>query len=148
MVSSPDENIKVVCMMLRLQHGRVLWKSPGRHLVSAFLDLKFPYLNHAGGKIQLMAAQHFISYIYYRIRPNYHTYPYKRTVKWFCSFQIIACVLFVYTFLKAYVVGTHLNCINLLMQFKWVPTTYMYAFRKKNQNHPPKPTKHHVSTIK
>ena len=27
-------------------------------------------------------------------------------------------------FIKAYVVGTHLNCINKLMQFKWVPTTY------------------------
>ena len=30
---------------------------------------------------------------------------------------------------KAYVVVTHLNCINKLMQFKWVPTTY--AFIKK-----------------
>ena len=30
---------------------------------------------------------------------------------------------------KAYVAGTHLNCINKLMQFKWVPTTY--AFIKK-----------------
>ena len=27
-------------------------------------------------------------------------------------------------FIKAYVVGTHLNCINKSMQFKWVPTTY------------------------
>ena len=32
-------------------------------------------------------------------------------------------------FTKAYVVGTHLNCIDLSMQFKWVPTTY--AFVKK-----------------
>ena len=30
---------------------------------------------------------------------------------------------------KAYVVGTHLNCIDKSMQFKWVPTTY--AFIKK-----------------
>ena len=30
--------------------------------------------------------------------------------------------------IKAYVVGTHLNCIDKLMQFKWVPTTF--AFKK------------------
>ena len=42
------------------------------------------------------------------------------------------CFIFYYysDFLyKAYIVGTHLNCINKLMQFKWVPTTY--AFIKK-----------------
>ena len=61
--------------------------------------------------------------------PNYHTYSYKRTVKQFLSLQITASVIFVYFFIKAYVVGTHLNCINLPMQFKWVPTTY--AFKKK-----------------
>ena len=40
------------------------------------------------------------------------------------------CCFFLCDFLiKAYVVGTHLNCIdNLSMQFKWVPTTF--AFRK------------------
>ena len=62
----------------------------------------------------------------YRIQPNYRTYPYKRTVKQFRSLQITARVLFVYFFVKAYVVGTHLNCIDLLMQFKWVPTTYAF----------------------
>ena len=30
---------------------------------------------------------------------------------------------------ETYVVGTHLNCIDKSMQFKWVPTTY--AFIKK-----------------
>ena len=64
-----------------------------------------------------------------RIRSTYRTYPYKRTVKQFRSLQITASVLFVYFFVKAYVVGTHLNCIDLSMQFKWVPTTY--AFIKK-----------------
>ena len=54
----------------------------------------------------------------YHIRPNYRTYPYKRTVKQFRSLQITASVLFVYFFEKAYVVGTHLNCIDLSMQFK------------------------------
>ena len=34
-----------------------------------------------------------------------------------------------YAFIKTYVVGTHLNCIDKSMQFKWVPTTY--AFIKK-----------------
>ena len=28
-------------------------------------------------------------------------------------------------YIKAYVVGTHLKCINLSVQFKWVPTTYI-----------------------
>ena len=31
---------------------------------------------------------------------------------------------FLIFFMKAYVVGTHLNCIDKSMQFKWVPTTY------------------------
>ena len=35
----------------------------------------------------------------------------------------------VYFFIKAYVVETHLNCIDRSVQFKWVPTTY--AFLKK-----------------
>ena len=65
----------------------------------------------------------------YRIRSNYRTYPYKRTVQKFRSLQITANVLFLYFFIKAYVVGAHLNCIDLSMQFKWVPTTY--AFIKK-----------------
>ena len=67
--------------------------------------------------------------IIYRIRSNYGTYPYKRTVKKFRSFQMAVSIPFVYFFIKAYVVGTHLNCIDLSMQFKWVPTTY--AFIKK-----------------
>ena len=51
------------------------------------------------------------------ILPNYCTYPYKRTVKQFRSLQITASVLFVYFFIKAYFVDTHLNCIDLSMQF-------------------------------
>ena len=34
-------------------------------------------------------------------------------------------------FIKAYVVGTHLNCIDKLMQFKWIPTTYTQELDKK-----------------
>ena len=70
----------------------------------------------------------------YRIRYNYRTYPYKHTVEKFRSLQITASVLFFYFFIKAYVVGTHLNCIDLSMQFKWVPTTYAFInkIRKKN----------------
>ena len=70
----------------------------------------------------------------YRIQPDYCTYPYKLTVKQFRSLQITSSVLFVYFFIKAYIVGTHLNCIDLSMQFKWVPT--VYAFMKKiRKNH-------------
>ena len=48
----------------------------------------------------------------YRIRPIH------RTDKQYRSLQIIASVIVVYFFIKAYVVGTHLNCIDLSMQFK------------------------------
>ena len=58
---------------------------------------------------------------------NYRTYPYKCIVKQFRSLQITAS--FVYFLIKAYVLGTHLNCVDLSMQFKWAPTTY--AFIKK-----------------
>ena len=34
--------------------------------------------------------------------------------------------LIVIDFIKAYTVGTHLNCLNLLRQFKWVPTIYAF----------------------
>ena len=73
----------------------------------------------------------------YRIRSNYRTYPYKRTLMKFRSLQITASVLFIYFFIKAYVVGSHLNCIDLSMQFKWVPTTYAFIkkIRKKSHNH-------------
>ena len=40
------------------------------------------------------------------------------TVKQFRNLQITASVLFVYFFIKAYAVDTHLNCIDLSMQFK------------------------------
>ena len=43
---------------------------------------------------------------------------YKRTVKQFRCLQITASVFSRYFFIKAYVVGTHLNCIDLSMQFK------------------------------
>ena len=36
----------------------------------------------------------------------------------------LCCFFFVIFFIKAYVVGTHLNCIDKSMQFKWVPTTF------------------------
>ena len=65
----------------------------------------------------------------------YRIYPYKRTVKQFRSLQITASVLFVYFFIKAYVVGIHLNSIDLSMQFKCVPTIYalIKKVRKKLQ---------------
>ena len=75
----------------------------------------------------------------YLIRSNYHTYLYKLTVKQFSSLQITASVLFVFFFIKAYVVGTHLNCIDKSMQFKWVTTTYVLIkkIRKKSDKHHP-----------
>ena len=34
--------------------------------------------------------------------------------------------LFLISFIKAYAGGTHLNCIDKSMQFKWVPTRYAF----------------------
>ena len=51
------------------------------------------------------------------------------------TYLICSCISFLYSFffcfvliffIKVYVVGTHLNCINKSMQFKWVPTTYAF----------------------
>ena len=90
----------------------------------------------------------------YRIRPNYRTVRLsfskllgklvikyvstytKATLKQISAkdlsndaYAIFLCFLFLIFFIKAYVVGPHLNCIDKSMQFKWVPTTY--AFVKK-----------------
>ena len=48
----------------------------------------------------------YIEGFVYHIRPNYCSYPYKGTAKQICCLQITACVLFVYFFIMAYVVGT------------------------------------------
>ena len=39
-------------------------------------------------------------------------------------FDDVYGIAFLTFFINAYVVDTHLNCINKLMQFKWVATTY------------------------
>ena len=39
------------------------------------------------------------------------------------AYVMFLCFLFLIFFIKAYVVGTHLNCYKS-KQFKWVPTTY------------------------
>ena len=39
-------------------------------------------------------------------------------------FGDVYAIFFLIFFIKANVVGTYLNCINKLMQFKCVPTTY------------------------
>ena len=44
------------------------------------------------------------------------------------AYAIFLCCFFFVIFIKAYVVGTQLNCIDKLMQFKWVLTTF--AFKK------------------
>ena len=74
-------------------------------------------------------------YWLHRILPNYRTYPYKRTVKQFRSLQITVSVLFVYFFMKAYVMDSHLNCIDLSMQFKWVPITFDFIKKFRKEKH-------------
>ena len=65
----------------------------------------------------------------YHIQPNYRTYSYNRTLKQFRNLQITASVLFVYFFIKAYVVGTHLNCIIDAIQM----STHNICLYKENQ---------------
>ena len=80
----------------------------------------------------------------YRIRPNYRTVRsgfskflktlicgkiciyllrihYKKDQK--RTYLMMTMPFFLIFFIKAYVVGTRLNCIDKSMQFKWVPTT-------------------------
>ena len=38
----------------------------------------------------------------------------------------LCCFIFVIFFIKAYVLGIHLNCIDKSMQFKWVPTIFAF----------------------
>ena len=64
----------------------------------------------------------------YRVQPNYHTYPYKCTVKQFCSLQLQP-VYYIYFFIKAYVVCTHLNCIVDAIQMG----IHNICFYKENQ---------------
>ena len=45
------------------------------------------------------------------------------------TYLMMTMRFFLTFFTKAYVVGTHLNCIDLSMQFKWVPTTYAFLYK-------------------
>ena len=65
----------------------------------------------------------------YHIWPKYCKYPYERTVKEFCILQITASLLFDNFFIKANVLGTHLNCINL---HEYPQHTSTKKIRKKN----------------
>ena len=67
----------------------------------------------------------------YRIRPNYRTYPYKRTVERFRSLQITASVLFVYFFITSYVVGTHFELHRQVDAIQM--GTHNICFYKENQ---------------
>ena len=42
------------------------------------------------------------------------------------AYAMFLCVFFYIFFIKAYVFGTHFNCIEKSMQFKWVPKTFLY----------------------
>ena len=64
------------------------------------------------------------------------TYSYKRTVKQFWIFRLQP-MYFYPLFIKAYVLGTHLNCLDKSRQFKWVPTKYdsIKKIRKISHKH-------------
>ena len=42
------------------------------------------------------------------------------------TYAMALCFLFLISVIIAYIVSTHLNCIDNSMQFKWVPTTYVF----------------------
>ena len=93
--------------------------------------------------------------LYYHIQPNYRTmrsgfskllgklvvkyvstYT-KGTLKKKRSVKVLSndayVIFFLIFFIKAYVVGTHLNCIDKPMKVKWVPTTYAFI-RKQTKS--------------
>ena len=49
--------------------------------------------------------------------------------------MLMGCFLcfFLIFFIKAYVVDTHLNCIDKSMQFKWVPITYDCLYKEEDK---------------
>ena len=50
-----------------------------------------------------------------------------------CFFLVLFFLIF---FLKAYVAATHLNCINKLIQFEWIPTTiYICLYREVDKRY-------------
>ena len=96
-----------------------------------------PYRGSSHGPADSLASHVYYCFqlFDYRIRRNYRTYSYKRIVKQFNGFQITTSVLFVYFFIKEYVVGTHLNFIDFSVQFKWVPTTYALIKKSEKKSH-------------
>ena len=64
------------------------------------------------------------------IRHNFRTYPYTRTVKQIRRLPIAVHVILstslyiICFFIIAYVVGTHLKCLDKSRKFKWAPATY------------------------
>ena len=125
-------------------------------MASAYLSRCHKNINEVTGKAQSTAFQRQRrDEETYRIRPNFCTmclgfskilgkivylpilrvhFKKKRSQR---TYQIMLMRCFAGNFfsdfltIKAYVVRTHLNCINKLMQFKLVPRTYQYAFIKK-----------------
>ena len=60
----------------------------------------------------------------YYIQTICHTFPCKHTVKQFLSLMYFYLLLY-----KSIVVSTHLNCLDKVRQFEWVPKTH--AFKNK-----------------
>ena len=86
---------------------------------------KLPFCGCGYGKLSNLLKPFNKSIGSYRIRPNYRTCSYKRTVKQFSNLKDYNQCTFIYFFMKkTYVVGTHLNCFDKSRQFKRVSTTY------------------------
>ena len=75
------------------------------HLFKSFINHFQPFT--ASQQQWFILILHFLFNIDYRIWPNYRTYPYKGTVKQFCSLQITASVF--------------LSTVSLYRHMLWVP---------------------------
>ena len=62
-----------------------------------------------------------VNYVSTKLRVHFK----KRSAK--DLFVDLYVIFFLIFFIKANVVGTHLNCIDKSMQFKCVPTTYAFV---------------------
>ena len=117
---SVTDKICFVEKITRRKDPKLWWLSLDRnfYMLSVFILYNFPY--HT-----------------YRIWPNYCSYPYKRTVKQFCSLQITASVLFVYFFVKAY--KCMLRVPILIASTCWCNSNeypqHMLLYRKSEKKH-------------
>ena len=123
-MSMPSEKVRLEAHNL---HVHFVHLQSHRHLCCLILQKYCIRPNYRTGRLGIseILVKLVVKYV---STCTYQGYTLKQDQKgliWWCSCDFCFNIFLI----KAYVVGTHLNCIDKSMQFKWVPTTY--AFIKK-----------------